>query len=303
MNWDVFVSHASDDKEKFVIPLVNKLKNYGLNVWFDKFELKVGDSLSRSIDEGLRESNFGIVVLSKAFFGRNWTSYELESLINRQVEKGKVILPIWYDITKEEIQKYSFYLANQIALDYNSMGLIEIVESLIEVIQPNIYKAIQNLHRTEKIYKQSKMKLVKSADISKIMEDKIRTKPPRHKELSLDIMILLRLIHSIYYETDNVTYEERIKLYKYNTNPQREILIEIKNATVFLEKTINKNYDIDKRKFILALINLLSFYNNLKYEESGESDISKEEFEDIKATFNSFVPNMDKFKSGLILIT
>ena len=63
MQHDVFVSHASEDKEAFVAPLAKILSQLGLKVWYDEFSLKLGDSLSRSIDKGLSESTFGIVVL------------------------------------------------------------------------------------------------------------------------------------------------------------------------------------------------------------------------------------------------
>jgi len=98
MKWDVFISHASEDKEKFVIPLANKLKQFGVKVWFDKFELKVGDSLSAGIDEGLRKAKYGIVVISKPFLNKGWTDYEYRSLLSREVGNRKVILPIWYNI-------------------------------------------------------------------------------------------------------------------------------------------------------------------------------------------------------------
>jgi hypothetical protein len=51
--YDVFISHASEDKEGIVRPLANALKNEGLRVWYDEFELKIGDSLRRKIDRGL----------------------------------------------------------------------------------------------------------------------------------------------------------------------------------------------------------------------------------------------------------
>jgi hypothetical protein len=51
--FDVFISHASEDKEAFVEPLATELRKRGLKVWFDKFELKVGDSLRhRSKNKG-----------------------------------------------------------------------------------------------------------------------------------------------------------------------------------------------------------------------------------------------------------
>lgn len=73
----LFISHASEDKSDVVRPLANALKEAGLTVWYDEFELRIGDSLRRKIDKGLASSRFGVVVLSKAFFGRGWPEYEL----------------------------------------------------------------------------------------------------------------------------------------------------------------------------------------------------------------------------------
>jgi hypothetical protein len=70
--YDVFVSHASEDKEDFVRPFVNALIDEGLEVWYDEFELKIGMSLRRSIDVGLSNSKFGIVILSELFFKKEW---------------------------------------------------------------------------------------------------------------------------------------------------------------------------------------------------------------------------------------
>jgi hypothetical protein len=67
IRWDAFISHASEDKEPFVRQLAHELRQLGLHVWYDEFELKVGDSLAGSIDIGLRSSRYGVVVLSSAF--------------------------------------------------------------------------------------------------------------------------------------------------------------------------------------------------------------------------------------------
>ena len=81
MDWDVFISHAWKDKDSFVRPLAKALQAKGLKVWFDESELKVGDSLRRSIDQGLAKSKYGIVVLSPNFFERvaakgvRWTCF------------------------------------------------------------------------------------------------------------------------------------------------------------------------------------------------------------------------------------
>ena len=80
--YDVFISHASEDKEQFVKPLVVALEAAGYKVWYDEFTLKVGDSLRRSIDSGLSNSRYGVVVFSSAFFEKNWTQYELDGLVD-----------------------------------------------------------------------------------------------------------------------------------------------------------------------------------------------------------------------------
>lgn len=71
--YDVFICHASEDKEGFVEPLAKALVSAGYRVWYDEFTVKVGDSLRRSIDEGLANSRYGVVVFSQAFFAKNWT--------------------------------------------------------------------------------------------------------------------------------------------------------------------------------------------------------------------------------------
>ena len=100
--YDVFISHASEDKD-FVDPLANKLRDAGLRVWYDSFELKIGDSLNQSINYGLSQSRFGVVVLSPTFFKKHWTQHEMNGLVARQMSGQRVILPIWHRITRQEI--------------------------------------------------------------------------------------------------------------------------------------------------------------------------------------------------------
>ena len=85
MKYDVFISHASEDKDLIVRPLVTMLEKLSVRVWYDEFSLKLGDSLSASIDKGLLESRFGIVVLSKSFLKKNWTDYEYRSEDNYSI--------------------------------------------------------------------------------------------------------------------------------------------------------------------------------------------------------------------------
>ncbi|MGK7956440.1 MAG: TIR domain-containing protein [Crocosphaera sp.] len=135
--YDVFICHASEDKETLVRPLAEKLTVLGVNIWYDEFRLTIGDSLRRSIDKGLSQSRFGIVVLSPSFFAKNWTQYELNGLVNREVnEDTKVVLPLWHKVSKDEVRRYSPSLADKIALNTSYYTLDELGQKLLEVLKP-----------------------------------------------------------------------------------------------------------------------------------------------------------------------
>ncbi|MCH7962771.1 MAG: TIR domain-containing protein [Bacteroidetes bacterium] len=129
-NYDVFISHASEDKVDFVRPFANCLKESGLNVWYDEFELQIGDSLRRAIDNGLKNSRYGIVVLSEAFFSKEWPQMELDGLFAREVNGEKVILPIWHKISKNEVLKYSPIIADMLAINTSSFTIKEIAQKI-----------------------------------------------------------------------------------------------------------------------------------------------------------------------------
>lgn len=133
--YDVFISHASEDKDDVVRPLAHALKDGGLSVWYDEFELKIGDSLRRKIDAGLAKSRFGIAVLSRSFFGKGWTNYELDGLVTRAVSGDQVILPIWHDITKSALIEFSPSLADKVARSTGTHTIDEIALEIIDVIR------------------------------------------------------------------------------------------------------------------------------------------------------------------------
>lgn len=110
--WDVFISHASEDKESVAKPFAEKLQKLGLNVWYDEFNLKWGTSLRKSIDEGLSNSLFGVVILSEKFFQKHWTQIELDGLTTIMTTTGKDnILPLRYDISHKRVAAISPILA------------------------------------------------------------------------------------------------------------------------------------------------------------------------------------------------
>jgi hypothetical protein len=113
---DVFLSHASEDKAAIARPLFRALTTAGIKVWFDEAELTMGDSLRRQIDGGLARCRFGVVVLSPKFFAKDWPQKELDGLVARENASGeKAILPIWHDLTKSQVAKFSPTLADRLA--------------------------------------------------------------------------------------------------------------------------------------------------------------------------------------------
>lgn len=134
IGYDAFISHATEDKDDLVRPLAGILKKYGFRIWYDEFEIEIGDSLRESIDQGLVNSRYGIVILSQKFLDKNWTKYELNSLVAKEIEGKKVILPIWHNVTKDQVLKYSPMLADKLALNTETLSIREIAKRLSKTL-------------------------------------------------------------------------------------------------------------------------------------------------------------------------
>lgn len=136
MLYDVFICHASEDKDDFVRPLAEALKNSHLEVWYDEFSLVVGDSLRESIDKGLAKSRYGIVVLSPNFFKKKWPVRELNGLVAREMSgDNSVILPVWHNISAKQIVEHSPPLADRMAVETKE-GLESVCNELLKKLRP-----------------------------------------------------------------------------------------------------------------------------------------------------------------------
>ena len=113
------------------------LRNKGVKVWYDEFEMKMGDSLRRKIDYGLAHSRFGVVVISRAFIRKGWTNYELDGIITKAVSGKQVMLPIWHNITQEEVENYSPSLADKVARNTEDCSIEEIADEIAELVLSN----------------------------------------------------------------------------------------------------------------------------------------------------------------------
>jgi len=133
--YDLFLSHASEDKEAIARPLYAALAAENLSVWFDEAVLKLGDSLRRKIDEGLAKCRYGVVILSPTFLNKQWPQRELDGLVARETASGeKAILPIWHDLDRETLLRYSPPLADRFA-GRSEEGVPALVRKILEVVR------------------------------------------------------------------------------------------------------------------------------------------------------------------------
>lgn len=131
-----FISHDSRDKEEFVRELAQELSKLMCPVWYDEYSLRVGASLRESIETGLKETKNCIVVLSPNFLSNDgWGKAEFDSVFTREIlEKKNVMLPVWHEVTVEQVYEYSPRLADKVGLNTN-IGIKELARKLANEIK------------------------------------------------------------------------------------------------------------------------------------------------------------------------
>jgi hypothetical protein len=107
----------------------------GLKVWYDEFTLRIGDSLRQKIDKGLARSRVGLVVLSPSFVAKGWTNYELDGIVTRAVSGEQLLLPIWHNITKQEVIDFSPSLADKVARSTATHTVADIAAEIAELLR------------------------------------------------------------------------------------------------------------------------------------------------------------------------
>lgn len=249
-DWDVFISHAHEDKDAIVSDLAKLLSESGLKVWYDEFSLQIGDSLIDSINYGLENSRYGIVVLSKDFLKKNWSNYELKILVTKQIEGKKMILPIWHNITKNEIQNESVFLSDLVALDTYLYSLDKIVLKLIKKIKPELY---QKVLRHKLFYD-----ALSNGKTVSVKLDQLKPQVTPQSKLSKQQILRVNNLHLVLGDYIGSSVEESISLFELDWVPENEIIIfefimycflQFVNSNPFL----NENF---KKEVYLVLLGL-----------------------------------------------
>jgi len=282
--WDVFISHASEDKENVVRPIAKQLSEvYKVKVWYDEFSLEYGDSLLASIEKGIQNSNFGIVILSKDFFIKTWTDHEYTSLRNKEMLLNKmIIIPIWYEINKTDVAKYSLTLSDKLAIQLTGgFDVDEIAIKLVKIIRTDIYENIIRMQAMKKLIDRSHKTSMNIEELSEIP-----TPPVRHKSLTMQMKARLKLIHKAINEVDSRSYNKYEEDFRRSVNIDREMIITELLTAAFLDCiSIRKMSPIEK-KFIYVLTLSLGNYTQ-------NSPFNKDELEIFKRIISSYLQNVD----------
>jgi hypothetical protein len=131
--YDLFLSHASEDND-FTNPLADKLTDLGLEVWYDNHDLNKSEQLREDLDNGLKKSDFGVIVLSKNYFTKGWTRLELNAWINLLVYSKKVIITIWHGVNIHEVIAFSPMISTINAFR-STMGIDQISNRIYDIIK------------------------------------------------------------------------------------------------------------------------------------------------------------------------
>ncbi len=137
-NYDVFISHASEDKDEIARPLAEELQELGLNVWYDELNLRIGDSLRAQIAKGINRSRYAVVILSESYFKKGWTKHELNGVMVRSADGTQAILPIWHKLSKQQVVEFDPGLSDMFARNTAQFTAKEIAAEIAEVVLGDI---------------------------------------------------------------------------------------------------------------------------------------------------------------------
>ncbi|MDF2629825.1 MAG: hypothetical protein K0R39_3656 [Symbiobacteriaceae bacterium] len=250
--WDLFISHASEDKERFVRPLARLLSEMGVRVWYDEFTLTMGDSLSRSIDKGLASSRYGIVVISPAFMKKKWPEYELRGLVAMELGADRKLLPVWHNVSRDEVLEFSPPLADKVALDTTKHDAWDISLRVASIVRPDIHTMVMRHLAMDRL-----LKGVPYVEANVRIQD-IKKPPIRHKTLNADMLVRIKIVQRVLFELYPVSLEETINNFRRDLRPWRELHVWERIVAAFLDITANQNLPLEHKREIFDALLLAS---------------------------------------------
>lgn len=258
--WDVFISHAFEDKDMIARPIANALSGLGIEVWFDEFCFAAGDNIRAKMDEGLANSRYGIVILSKNFMEKYWTNYEMDGLLTfDSIDNDMRIIPIWHNIEKCDLAKYSPSLVMRYGL-FSSMEFNKLVLSILQKVNPDLCTEVQRRKLVSDTHK--KVMEVQYVDSRTLLDG------PRIKEkLPIELLTRLTLVYVSIGKYHKSSYDEWIDGFLRDLNPSQETHIWENIALIFNQAAsyLDSKREADLEHLFLYCANI---YNNEPEERS-----------------------------------
>jgi len=131
--WDIFLSHASENKRSVARHLKAILEDEGISIFYDEDTVILGNSLKGEIDKGLSNSKNWVLVLSPDFFRKGWTRYELDRITSLSRTRKRALLPVWHRVDYEGVASFSPELANIVGIN-TSCGIDKVAAKIISRI-------------------------------------------------------------------------------------------------------------------------------------------------------------------------
>lgn len=267
--YDVFISHAVEDKEPIANELYKKLVDKGLNVWYSGRDLKVGDRLTESIHISLDQCRFGVTILSPTYISKIWTLNEFFFFLKRDIDGNKTILPVLYNITPEELAARFTPMANIVAIRS---------ERGIDFVADKLFEAIQQQRNAEKM------------TIRKAITNAVRKKSFVIPALTILVLAIL------YFSTRSISFtppadlveqtiRQRIELLQQKTDHDLHTMLETANGKTAAAEKIKNLYS--------AYINTNSYYRNEYILQTGYSVIRARR--NVEAALATNVANISPF--------
>ncbi|MEM7656302.1 MAG: TIR domain-containing protein [Bacteroidota bacterium] len=133
-SYDLFVSHALEDQISLTQPLVEALRAKGIRLWYSSENLQIGDTLSSEVNQAIRQSRYCLAIISPAFLDSWWMQQELDAFVALETDHRKRILPIWHQLTYEDVKDHLPLHAGRFALS-SERSLEELVNEIEAVIK------------------------------------------------------------------------------------------------------------------------------------------------------------------------
>lgn len=218
--WDVFISHASEDKTQLVRPLADALQEYGIKVWYDAFNMRPGCSLGHSIDAGIAGAEFGIVVLSPHFIAKAWPRYEFDALCQRRTEQGERLIPLWHGLVPENRPAWTSALAPEKCLDTAAQPLTALTMQIVEWVRPDVAQYTQRrLAYAAMLERQAQGQL----KTEQVKSSQIAPSPRRYARLPASLVERVQLLRAVLDEVAPHSIEYWLDGFLRDYTPERQI--------------------------------------------------------------------------------